>query len=87
MYSYHTGVFLSYRGVFLSILVIQCIALRQVYSAFRIAKAVADAGKPVAILNVGATRADALATLKIEALAGEALPRALADGGLDRPWG
>ena len=60
--------------------------LPQVYSAFRIAKAVADAGKPLAILNVGATRADALATLKIEALAGEALPRALADGGLDSPW-
>ena len=59
----------------------------QVYSAFRIAKAVADAGKPLAILSVGPTRADNLATLKVEALAGEALPRVVADGGLDLPQG
>lgn len=56
-----------------------------VFSAFRIAKAVADAGKPLAIANVGPTRADALATLKLEALAGELLPRAVAEGGLDLP--
>ena len=34
-----------------------------------------ELGLPIAILNIGATRADKLATLKIEAKAGDVLPR------------
>ncbi|MCD9029638.1 NAD-dependent protein deacetylase [Luteimonas sp. BDR2-5] len=37
-----------------------------VYSGFRFAKRAADAGLPLAILNGGSTRADALATLKLD---------------------
>ncbi|MGA0572714.1 NAD-dependent protein deacetylase [Variovorax sp. VNK109] len=37
-----------------------------VYSGFRFAQAAADAGKPIAALNMGRTRADALYTLKVE---------------------
>ena len=55
------------------------------WSAFRLAEAAAKRGAPVAILNVGPTRADSLATLRIEARAAEALPRALVHGGLDLP--
>lgn len=38
-----------------------------VYSGFRFARRAHDAGKPIAIVNRGATRADDLATLKVEA--------------------
>ncbi|MDR6992579.1 NAD-dependent protein deacetylase [Luteimonas sp. 3794] len=38
-----------------------------VYSGFRFAKMAADAGLPLAILNGGTTRADALATLRLNA--------------------
>lgn len=38
-----------------------------VYSGFRFARMAADAGRPLAILNRGTTRADALATLKLDA--------------------
>jgi NAD-dependent deacetylase sirtuin 4 len=55
------------------------------WSAFRLAQDVAKAGRPVAILNIGATRADGFAALKLDARAAEALPRALAHGGLDLP--
>ena len=55
------------------------------WSAFRLAETAAKRGSPVAILNVGPTRADALATLRVEARAAEALPRVLAHGGLDLP--
>jgi NAD-dependent SIR2 family protein deacetylase len=48
----------------------------QTYSAFRLARAVAEAGKPLAIVNVGPTRADALATLRIECDAVDVLPAA-----------
>lgn len=44
-----------------------------VWSAFRLAKAAADAGGRLAIVNVGPTRADGLAAFKAEALAGEVL--------------
>jgi NAD-dependent deacetylase sirtuin 4 len=54
-------------------------------SALRLAEAAAKRGAPVALLNVGPSRADALAALRIEARAAEALPRALAHGGLDLP--
>lgn len=39
----------------------------------RLAQAVKDGGGKLALLNVGPTRADNLADLKIEAVAGEAL--------------
>ena len=38
-----------------------------VYSGFRFARLAAEAGLPLAILNHGTTRADPLATLKIDA--------------------
>ncbi len=44
-----------------------------VWSGYRLAKAIVDAGKPLYILNIGPTRADSQATLKVEALAGAAL--------------
>lgn len=46
-----------------------------VYSGYRFAKAAAEAGKPVAVLNIGPTRADDLASLKLEARCGELVPR------------
>jgi NAD-dependent SIR2 family protein deacetylase len=45
----------------------------KVFSGFRFCRQAAGLGKPVAIINRGQTRADELATLKIEADAGEAL--------------
>ena len=44
-----------------------------VWSGFRFAKLAAERGTPVAIVNIGKTRADELATLKIEAKCGEVL--------------
>ncbi|KLJ02031.1 NAD-dependent protein deacetylase [Luteimonas sp. FCS-9] len=44
-----------------------------VYSGFRFAKMAADAGLPLAILNRGITRADALATLRLDAEIGRTL--------------
>ncbi|MEO8285487.1 MAG: NAD-dependent protein deacetylase [Chloroflexota bacterium] len=44
-----------------------------VWSGYRLARAAREAGKPLYILNMGPTRADAEATLKVEAPAGEAL--------------
>jgi NAD-dependent deacetylase sirtuin 4 len=49
----------------------------QVFSAFRIARAASRASIPIAILNNGPTRADDLATLRVQADACEALPRVL----------
>ena len=46
-----------------------------VYGAFRLAKATKASGGALALLTAGPTRADAIADLKIEALAGEALSR------------
>jgi NAD-dependent SIR2 family protein deacetylase len=36
-----------------------------VYSGYRFAQAAANAGKPIAAVNLGRTRADALLTLKV----------------------
>lgn len=47
----------------------------QVYSAYRLARACTSRGAPLAIINVGETRADASATLKVTGLAGEVLLR------------
>lgn len=44
-----------------------------VFSGFRFARAAAGAGLPIAILNRGRTRADALAQLKVDAPCGPAL--------------
>lgn len=46
----------------------------QVYSAYRFIHAAAQQRKPIAIVNVGQTRGDKEATLKIEALCGDILP-------------
>ncbi len=48
-----------------------------VWSGYRFVRAAHAAGQPISILNIGPTRADALATLKIEARAGEILPLVL----------
>lgn len=45
-----------------------------VFSGFRFAKRAAEDGKPVAIVNVGPTRADALASLRVGARIGTFLP-------------
>lgn len=51
-----------------------------VFSGFRFVKRAHASGMPIAIVNVGPTRGDALASLKIEGRAGAVLP-ALAKGG------
>jgi NAD-dependent SIR2 family protein deacetylase len=51
-----------------------------VWSGFRFAKRAAERGLPLAIVNIGPTRADDLATLKIEEECGAVLAAALAVG-------
>jgi NAD-dependent SIR2 family protein deacetylase len=46
-----------------------------VYSGYRFAKAMAEAGKPIAAVNLGRTRADDLLALKVKAPCGDALWR------------
>jgi len=46
-----------------------------VFSGYRFVIQAKELGLPVAILNIGATRADKIVDLKIEAKAGEVLPR------------
>jgi NAD-dependent SIR2 family protein deacetylase len=48
-----------------------------VWSGFRFVKRAAERRIPIAIVNIGPTRADALATLKIEAECGETLTAAI----------
>jgi NAD-dependent SIR2 family protein deacetylase len=48
-----------------------------VWSGFRFVKRAADRAIPIAIVNIGPTRADDLATLKIEANCGEVLTAAV----------
>lgn len=50
-----------------------------VYSGFRFAQAAATAGKPIAAVNLGRTRADHLLALKISEPADQALTEALAN--------
>ncbi|HEY6844209.1 MAG TPA: Sir2 family NAD-dependent protein deacetylase [Thermoanaerobaculia bacterium] len=45
----------------------------QVWSGFRFVKRAAERGVPIAIVNIGPTRADHLATLRVESECGEAL--------------
>ncbi|WP_101927092.1 MULTISPECIES: NAD-dependent protein deacetylase [Luteimonas] len=49
-----------------------------VYSGYRFARMAAEAGLPLAILTRGVTRADAIATLKLDADTGDTLSDALA---------
>jgi len=51
----------------------------EVFSGFRFVRAAAEQGMPIAILNQGPTRGDALASLRLDAAAGETL-EALARG-------
>ena len=55
-----------------------------VWSGFRFAKRAAERRIPIAIVNIGPTRADDLATLKIEEKCGEVL-RAILDAGVPAP--
>ncbi len=48
-----------------------------VYSGYRFALAAAERGLPIAAINIGHTRADALLQLKVEGLAGDVLSRLL----------
>ncbi len=48
-----------------------------VYSGFRFARMAHEAGRPIAILNLGRTRADALAAIKLQADCGATLQDAL----------
>lgn len=48
-----------------------------VWSGFRFARAAAERGIPIAILNLGWTRADSIATLRLEAPCASALPGVL----------
>lgn len=46
-----------------------------VYSGYRFVREAARRGVPVGILNIGETRGDAEAAVRVEAMAGEAMPR------------
>lgn len=46
----------------------------EVYSGYRFAVRARDRGVPIAIVNLGATRADPLAAVRVEGRAGEVLP-------------
>lgn len=50
----------------------------QVWSAYRLVEACKRNGGRVVLVNVGSTRADPVADLKLEVLAGEAMMRAAA---------
>jgi NAD-dependent SIR2 family protein deacetylase len=52
-----------------------------VYSGYRFARRAVETGKPIAILNRGRTRADDVATLKIDADCGDILDRVSNNGG------
>ena len=47
----------------------------EVYSSYRFAHAAWQQNKPIAIFNIGPTRADKLASIKISAIVGDVLPR------------
>jgi NAD-dependent SIR2 family protein deacetylase len=48
-----------------------------VFSGFRFVRRAAERGVPVAIVNLGPTRGDELARVRVEARAGDVLPRLL----------
>ncbi|EDO35866.1 predicted protein [Nematostella vectensis] len=47
----------------------------EVYSSYRFATEASKQGKPIAILNIGKTRADKLASLKVSGVCGTVLPK------------
>ena len=49
-----------------------------VYSAYRFVRAARERGLPIAVVNATASRADADATLRVPALCGDTLRRAMA---------
>lgn len=51
----------------------------QVFSAYRLVQQAREEGKSVGILTVGETRADGIASFKVESVAGEALSRIVQD--------
>lgn len=51
-----------------------------VWSGYRFVKRAAERGIPIAIVNIGPTRGDELATVKVEAKCGEVLSRLTVDG-------
>jgi NAD-dependent SIR2 family protein deacetylase len=53
-----------------------------VYSGYRFVQAAAEAGKPIAAVNLGRTRADPLLTLKVDSRCAEALAGLVGDQGL-----
>ncbi len=55
-----------------------------VYSGYRFARAMADAGKPIAAVNLGTTRADDLLTLKVTERCADALSYLLDPVGRER---
>jgi NAD-dependent SIR2 family protein deacetylase len=61
--------------------VVVCGSTVSTYSAFRLVRAVAARGRPVAVLTRGATRADALATFKSELDVGDVLAALAEEGG------
>lgn len=56
-----------------------------VWSAFRLAKAAAENGAELAIVTAGPTRADDLASMKVDGRAGEVLARLAAHPSLQVP--
>jgi NAD-dependent SIR2 family protein deacetylase len=58
-----------------------------VYSGYRFAAAAARAGKPIAAVNLGRTRADDLLALKVEERCADALSFLLATEGREEPTG
>jgi len=61
-------------------------SLLMVYSGYRFALKAREAGLPLAILTLGTTRADALATLKLDAECGRTLESALESMDQPVPW-
>jgi NAD-dependent SIR2 family protein deacetylase len=57
-----------------------------VWSGFRFVKRAHERGLPIAIVNIGPTRGDDLASLKIEAECGDALTAAIGSSASPRPY-
>ena len=56
-----------------------------VFSGFRFVKRAAELGLPIALVNLGPSRGDDLATLRVDAAAGSVLPELAKILGIDRP--
>jgi NAD-dependent deacetylase sirtuin 4 len=56
----------------------------EVWSSFRFVKAASEKKIPIIILNIGPTRGDPFATMKIEAPVGDLLPKVAQELGLDQ---